>query len=169
MKTCVKCKVSKEYSNFSKGNIKDGYCSYCKTCQHEYYLYRKSLLPPKPIKERIDPKRKRKEYQQINAEKIKIRKKQYQKENSFRFAAASAKRHALKIKATPGWANMSIVKIYYQKALEWTKLTGRKFEVDHIVPLNSEIVCGLHWEGNLQILCSEENRSKSNRYWPDMP
>jgi hypothetical protein len=41
--------------------------------------------------------------------------------------------------------------------------------VDHIVPLQSEIVCGLHGEANLQLLTETENKVKSNKLWPDMP
>ena len=41
--------------------------------------------------------------------------------------------------------------------------------VDHIVPLNSPIVCGLHNEFNLQIIPPATNYHKSNNYWPDMP
>jgi len=68
----------------------------------------------------------------------------------------AAKRRALKLQATPLWANDMAIKEIYAKA----KALG--MEVDHIVPLNSKVVCGLHWEGNLQLLTESENRRKSN-------
>ena len=42
-------------------------------------------------------------------------------------------------------------------------------EVDHIVPINHPLVCGLHTEDNLQIVTANYNHFKSNYFWPDMP
>lgn len=83
--------------------------------------------------------------------------------------AQSAKRRASKKQAVPAWMNKDAVEAIYEKARKFSEITGEPFHVDHIVPLTSDIVCGLHWEGNLQILPGVENLSKANRVWPDMP
>jgi 5-methylcytosine-specific restriction endonuclease McrA len=68
--------------------------------------------------------------------------------------------------AAPRWLTPDqkkhIAAIYLQ-ARALTKRTGVKHVVDHIIPLRSEVVCGLHVPWNLQILTHIENSHKSNR------
>ena len=104
-----------------------------------------------------------------NPEEAKARIKQWKKDNSHRVVASNAKRAALKLKAIPKWADLKAIEEFYEDAKLLTEYLGVQFHVDHIVPLNSKLVCGLHWEGNLQILLGTHNLEKSNSFWPDMP
>jgi hypothetical protein len=80
-----------------------------------------------------------------------------------------ARRKRIMAKATPRWADIDKMRAIYRTAQEMTALTGVPHHVDHIVPVNSKLVCGLHCESNLQVLIAVDNLSKSNRTWPDMP
>lgn len=74
-----------------------------------------------------------------------------------------SKRRAKSNKATPQWANLKAIKEIYKMARELTLKTGIKHHVDHIIPLNGEIVSGLHVEYNLQVITMRENLSKANK------
>jgi hypothetical protein len=73
------------------------------------------------------------------------------------------------LKATPAWANKFFITEAYHLAKLREKICGGKWHVDHIVPLKSAIVCGLHVENNLRVIPGAENSVKGNRHWPDMP
>ena len=83
--------------------------------------------------------------------------------------AKDAKRRATKLNATPKWANAFFIKEAYHLAKLRTKMLGFKWEVDHIVPLQSKVVCGFHVENNLRVIPMVDNRTKSNTNWPNMP
>jgi len=84
-----------------------------------------------------------------------------------KIAAQTMKRYAQKIGATPKWADQKTILAFYQEAARLTKATGIRHQVDHIVPILSKMVCGLHVQNNLQILERIENIKKGNRHWPD--
>lgn len=111
---------------------------------------------------------------------IGIRNKELQRLNELKFRRSypevgrsnSAFRRATKLKATPIWADRFLISEYYHLAYIRTKVTGIPWDVDHIVPLLSDSVCGLHTEDNIQTIPRMLNISKSNRYikrffWPD--
>jgi len=73
-------------------------------------------------------------------------------------------------RAWPDWAVYpEEFKAIYKKAQHLTKETGIKYSVDHIVPIRSAEVCGLHVPWNLRVITDTENSAKSNNWWPDMP
>ena len=89
--------------------------------------------------------------------------------NRDKLSAKSARRRALKLKATPIWANEFFIEEIYNLAKLRTRHLNFPWHVDHIVPLQSNKVCGLHVEHNLQVIPGMDNFSKNNRHWPDMP
>lgn len=94
--------------------------------------------------------------------------KHYAKE-PFKSHARARKYQVSKITATPAWANTFFMEEAYALAKLRTAVTGIKWHVDHIVPVRSRLVCGLHCEANLQVITARQNLSKGNRIWPDMP
>ena len=76
---------------------------------------------------------------------------------------ARRRKHRL---ATPKWLSRkqkSEIRQIYQIAITMSKTTGEQYVVDHIVPLRSEHVCGLHVPWNLRVIPQQENLLKSNK------
>lgn len=78
-------------------------------------------------------------------------------------ADGSARRAGLAA-ATPCWVDRAQIKKVYDKAAAMSSQGLQRYEVDHIVPLNGELVCGLHVPWNLEVIPAAENRIKSNRF-----
>lgn len=67
--------------------------------------------------------------------------------------------------AQPAWANRKAINRIYTRAKRMRE-RGIEVHVDHIIPLNHPHICGLHVPANLRIMCSKQNRVKSNYSWP---
>ena len=104
-----------------------------------------------------------------NKEKVASYARKYQTANRAKGAAIAARYLAQKLSATPRWANHFFIEEIYDLARRRTDCLGVKHHVDHIVPLQSKIVCGLHCEANLRVIPATTNIRKGNREWPDMP
>lgn len=182
-KVCTKCGVEKTVDLYSKSkNGKYGFKSVCKACNHLIYSNNKEVILEKMKMNYLSNKELRiarqknyyhhnkdvaKTYRQENKERLAEYRKSYQQSNKSYFNAHNANRKALKIKATPSWIDQQAVDGMYDLASLFNDV-GLDLHVDHIVPLNSDKVCGLHCEANLQLLSSSDNISKGNRWWPDM-
>lgn len=109
-----------------------------------------------------------KEWGKRNPEKVKAyQKKSFSRpEAKARNSARQMLRHARKLSATPPWANLIKIQAAYDFASLMTLETGEPWEVDHIYPLISDRICGLHCEFNLAVIPARLNRAKGNRFWP---
>lgn len=81
----------------------------------------------------------------------------YWKDNPDKHNVLSAKYRAAKLNRTPEWSDNDKIKEIYAKCPEG-------YHVDHIIPLQGELVSGLHVPENLQYLPASENCSKGNRF-----
>jgi hypothetical protein len=121
-------------------------------------------------------------YREKNKEKLKIKKAAYQKANKDKHNEACRKwskanrhktsyywatRRAIKLQRTPKWLTekqKSHIKAYYETATILSNYLGIKLHVDHIIPLQGEIISGLHVPENLQLMVASANCSKGNSY-----
>ena len=109
-------------------------------------------------------RRSNKAFRLKHPEQIRQGKREWKAKNPDKVAAMCAQRRAAKLKRTPAWADLNEIKCFYYRAQEMLEATGEEYEVDHIVPLQSPFVCGLHVESNLQIVTASFNGKKSNQF-----
>jgi hypothetical protein len=103
-------------------------------------------------------------------EEVKGYKQKYKDANPELYKALVSVRKRRHRAATPKWVGAEekkAIRQLYLEAQHLTKLTGERYVVDHIYPLISEEVCGLHALRNLRIMTQAENLIKSNKM-PDL-
>lgn len=166
MKTCVKCGVEQPAANYcAHKSTRDRLANECKKCSSLRAQAWKTANRDRAAVRDAEAYR-------ANCDARKAAVAQYKRDNPGKVNAMKSARKAHAKKATPAWANQFFIEEAYQlAALRTRQQTGgvSKWHVDHIVPLRSKLVCGLHVENNLEVIPASENCSKSNRYWPDMP
>lgn len=102
-----------------------------------------------------------------NREKSLAESREWRLKNPARNAYKAAEYEARKRRAKPPWADDEKIFAVYQRCAEMNRESPRKYHVDHVIPLSSPVICGLHVHTNLQILSARENQSKSNRFLED--
>jgi len=102
----------------------------------EYAKNRRELLGPKALAEN---------------------QKNYYLKNHHMMAYKKALRRSRKKLATPIWADLDKINEVYANCPDG-------MTVDHIIPITSPIVCGLHVSWNMQYLTRSDNSKKGNRF-----
>ena len=137
-----------------------------------YYKNREKLLQDNKAWHALHKDEKRaydKIYNAANKERKKSVSAAWKRQNKAKVSAYNRQRKLLKMKAMPPWANKSEIESFYKTADALAMHTGDFYHVDHIVPLKSKLVCGLHCPANLRVVTQLENLQKGNWWWPDMP
>jgi 5-methylcytosine-specific restriction endonuclease McrA len=123
-----------------------------KAAGRRYYAQNKEVVIAKALSRPIEDQRRYKQtYAKNNLEHMRISTLLYKR------------RHR---DATPPWITKeqrAQIKMLYVQARELSKVTGEKYVVDHIIPLRSSAVCGLHVPWNLRVITWQENLKKSNK------
>lgn len=160
-KRCCSCKERLPSALFNSNKTKaDWLASQCRACDSKY---KKEYYKSDHVKEREAVRLK--EFAVRNKDHLKEYRREYYSRPDVKRkkninAINSQKRQKDRI---PSWEDVSLIKEFYEMARD------AGLEVDHIIPLNSNVVCGLHCVDNFQMLTRKENASKGNRFWPDMP
>jgi 5-methylcytosine-specific restriction endonuclease McrA len=111
-------------------------------------------------------------YRQANPDARAATQKRWNEANPVKRAVYSVRRRADKALRTKlhNPELLALVELeMFEEAARLTCKTGIPYEVDHVIPLRGKTVSGLHNEHNLQVLTFAANRTKGNRWWPDMP
>jgi len=99
-------------------------------------------------------------------EQRKMHREKYKAQNPELYKALTSVRKRRHKNATPKWITPEqklAMRNLYLQAQALTKATGERYVVDHIIPLISPEVCGLHVPWNLRVITQEENLIKSNK------
>lgn len=106
-----------------------------------------------------------KKYRENNRDKVLAARKKWRDSNKGKGAAHCKQRQAAKLQRTVPWADTDKIAELYQaaKAMDFFN-PCTKHHVDHVIPLQGDIVSGLHVHNNLQILTESENCSKGNSF-----
>jgi len=170
-KQCNRCSQTKLFTDFYKDSkAKDGHTGRCKECDYEY---QKTNPRRAAIRKQSADKYREVRNQQAREKnrQAKIDKYAARVEGQEAYVRHRASRQLAKTAATPVWLSAQDkrknIEIYAAAAL-LQELTCIPYDVDHIVPLQSEVVCGLHVWWNLQAIPQSLNAQKRNIFEPSL-
>jgi hypothetical protein len=90
----------------------------------------------------------------------------WKKANKDKVNAINATRRAAKANATPKWfseLDEFVIEEAFSLTIQREKLTGIRWDVDHMIPLRANEACGLHCYQNIQVIPKSMNSAKRNK------
>lgn len=150
---------NKESNKLSVENWRNNNLDRVKIKRQEYLTNNRELLAEKS---RI--------YRKNNPEKWRETKHQSTLKNKHKYKAkinAASRSYKIKKRQSSKYLTellKSEITTIYENCANMTKELNIEYQVDHIIPINNELVCGLHVPWNLQILTKDENLFKTNKF-----
>lgn len=105
-------------------------------------------------------------YSENNPEKIRASSGRYRSANLEKYRFYEASRRARKANATPAWfgeLDEMVLSEAFSLCVQREKETGIKWHVDHLIPIQARMACGLHYSDNVQVIPAAVNCLKSNQ------
>lgn len=139
-KPCAKCGG---FEFYIKGNK-------CVACKAAYHKARRLAQPEYYRKAAL-------KWASKNREKASAIALTWAKENRSRKRANNSNYRCVKLQRTTAWSELELIAEFYKNCPDG-------YHVDHVIPLQGELVSGLHVLANLQYLPASENCSKGNKF-----
>lgn len=144
-----------KHGHVAKRRVKDRVCTECD-------------LAAKNLQAKANPEKvsayKKQQYEKHKEAHL-AQKRLYRQANKGKINALATKRKERVKMRTPEWADMNKIKSYYEVCAFFNEVNGHiKYHVDHVIPLQGELVSGLHVHNNLQIIPWLENIRKKNKF-----
>jgi hypothetical protein len=162
--------------SITKPSVKEIFCFKCNT-RKPLTEFRKRSDSPSGIfyrctlcvngaRDKVKKTQSDSDYYKNNADIIKLKVKQYRKDNPEKIAELSARNRATRKQQAPSWLTQDQkleIRMIYAERKRVSKETGIPHHVDHIAPIKGETICGLHVPWNLRVITAEENHKKRNK------
>lgn len=156
-----------EYAKEYREKRKEHY----KQLNKEWYVKNKEVAIERAIQWRNENTDKSKEinlkYYHRNKEISREKHKAWAQANKGKVLARVRKYELAKINRTPQWLDKEdvwVIQEIYDLSYKRTEMTGVKWHVDHIIPLQGKSVSGLHVPANLQVIPAIINMGKGNKF-----
>lgn len=145
------------HGHIARRRVNDRNCAECDKLHKNIYRYRhpektREIKKANYYKYRDKHLAKRKRYVEKNRASVNALAKAYKVRKKNRIPVWVDKEH------------MGLIKEVYKLAQIKTKQFGYTWHVDHIIPLQGELVSGLHVIENLQVIPGADNMKKKNKY-----
>lgn len=173
--SCVECRRAAEKRRYyadpekTKATTKSKYYKNAEKLREERRAFHNKTKHDPILKAKACERARRWRELNPNSETAKISKKNWKLKNPHKVQADGVKRRTSELQRTPKWLtkeDLWLVEEIYDLAILRSSLHGFSWHVDHIIPLQGELVSGLHVPTNLQVIPWLDNIKKANKYTP---